>query len=230
MRVLSGSLLAFALVGCNAILGIDAASLDTSDGGAGNGGASGGSGGAATGGGGGSGTGGAGGGACSLGAPDPCNTCVAANCCDKYDACVADSDCRTGLSQYNVCVGVAFTNDAGGTCDETFATSANLLRSNLATCAFLRGSTSTPPGCSESCKGKPVGGDICATYCVCVSDACPTSRSKGATASRSAERSPSPSSRAAYHRGLAANAKASGDEPLRQTHCGHTFGEALPLA
>src|SRR5689334_8501426 len=131
MRVLSGSLLCFALVGCNAILGIDAASLDTGDGGAG--------------------TGGAGGGACSLPAPDPCNRCVAANCCGPYDACISDADCKAALSQYNVCVGVDFTNDAGGTCDETFATSANVLRSDLATCVFLRGSTSSPPGCSEAC-------------------------------------------------------------------------------
>ena len=224
MRVLSGSLLSFALVGCNAILGIDAASLDTSDGGGGHGGASAGSGGGA----GTGGTGGADGGACSLTAPDPCNKCVAANCCAPYDACFAEADCKAALSQYNLCVGVDFTNDAGGTCDETFATSANSLRSDLATCAFLHGSASNPPGCFEACSGKPVGGDICATYCACASDACPDKSFEGGDCLTicGAFTEPQLTCRP-YHCGLAKNAKTSGDDPLRQTHCGHAFGEAL---
>src|SRR5262249_49693093 len=154
--------LAVAALGCNAILGIEEArQADASAGASGAGGASGASG-----------AGGTGGGACSLVAPDPCNQCVAARCCEQYDACILDNDCKMALAAYNVCVGVAFTNDAGGTCDETLGASVNPLRAAFATCAFQSGQASIPPGCTEMCFGKPVGGDICTDYCACVADAC----------------------------------------------------------
>jgi hypothetical protein len=217
MRGLSTTVIALALVGCNAILGIDAASLDTSDGGGGSTTATG------TGG-----AGGTGGGMCSLMAPDPCNKCIADHCCDKYDACLGDNDCKAALAQYNICVGIDFTNDAGGTCDEAFATSRNMLRSDFATCAFLNGSASAPPGCFEACSGKPIGGDICAQYCACAASTCPDKSFEGGdclaicAAFTEAQLTCRP-----YHCGLAKNAKMAGNEPSRQTHCGHTFGEAL---
>src|SRR5262249_45526157 len=155
------------ILGCNAILGIEEAklNLDASAPAAGGGGGSptstSGTGGSAAG------AGGGGGSTCSLTAPDSCNNCIASRCCDKYEACSLDADCMNALAQYNVCVGVDFTNDAGGTCDETFGASTNANRSDLAKCAFQRGSASTPPGCTEACFGKPVGGSICSDYCAC---------------------------------------------------------------
>ena len=220
MRVLPPLFLAGALFGCNAILGIDAANLDPDASGGSSG--SGGSGGS-------SGSGGSGGsGVCSLMAPDPCNTCIAARCCDKYDACIANADCKSALSQYNVCVGIDFTNDAGGTCDETLAASANTLRGDLATCAFQNGASSRPAGCTDECTGKPVGGDICSTYCTCAAEACPDKTFEGGNcletcgAFTEAQLTCRP-----YHCGLAKAAKMNNNEASRLTHCGHTFGEAL---
>jgi hypothetical protein len=204
-RVLFPALFAVALFGCNTILGIDEATLDPD---------------AAT-----TGTGGG----CSLMAPDPCNQCIAARCCGKYDACVANDDCKMGLSEYNVCVGVSFTNDAGGTCDEAFASSLNRLRSDLATCAFLNDSTSGPPGCAEKCKDKPVGGDICSSYCGCLPDTCQDKVLAGEKSCLDICGAFTEEQLACrpYHCGLAKQAKARGDEPGRQTHCGHSVGEAL---
>jgi hypothetical protein len=194
---------AVAHLGCNTILGIDQATLDPSDA--------------------------AGGGTCSLTAPDPCNQCIAARCCASYEPCIASEDCQKGLSEYNVCVGSKFTDDAGGTCDEAFASSPNTLRSDLATCAFLHGNTSSERGCSEACKDKPVGGDICSTYCSCLADTCSDKVLGGESSCldlcggfTEAQLACRP-----YHCGLAKNAKAEGSESLRQTHCGHAVGEAL---
>jgi len=127
MRVFQGALLAAALVGCNGLLGIDEATLDPDASARGGAAGSGGS----TGGGG---TAGSGVSACSLMAPDPCNQCVAQRCCDAYDACNDDTACKKSLSEYNVCVGVKFTNDAGGTCEESLGTSGRLAQA-LATLA-----------------------------------------------------------------------------------------------
>jgi hypothetical protein len=218
---------AFGVIACNAILGIEEARLgDASVGmagvavsvGMGGTGGTAGTGGAA-------GAGGEGGGACSLMAPDPCNQCVAQRCCDKYDACIADNDCKDALKAYNVCVGIDFTNDAGGTCDETLGASANPLRSDLATCAFQNGPTT---GCADVCTGKPVGGDICSGYCACVVEACPDKSFDGADclAVCGAFTEPQLTCRP-YHCGLAKSAKMNNNEASRLTHCGHTFGEAL---
>jgi hypothetical protein len=221
MRV--GSLVvtaAFAL-GCNAILGIEEARLgDASVGVAGQGG-SGGSAGTA----GSAGSGGEGGG-CSLMAPDPCNQCLAQRCCDEYDACAADSDCKAALNDYNTCVGIDFTNDAGGTCDETLVgVSGNPRRSALATCAFQ---TAPPGGCADVCPSKPIGGSICVDYCACVQVACPDKSFEGADcmAVCGAFTEPQLTCRP-YHCGLAKSAKMNNNESGRLTHCGHTFGEAL---
>jgi hypothetical protein len=127
-----------------------------------------------------------------------------------------------------MCVGIDFTNDAGGTCDEAFATSRNSLRSDLANCAFLNTSTSTPLGCSEACLGKPIGGDICAQYCACTATTCPDkSFEVGTCLENCAAFTEAQLTCRPYHCGLARNAKSSGNEPQRQTHCGHAFGEAL---
>jgi hypothetical protein len=221
MRALPLLVFLAAATGCNGILGIEEARLgDASVGAPGAGGTAGAGG---TGG-----TGGEGGGACSLTAPDTCNQCVASRCCEQYDACNADSDCKAALTAYNVCVGVDFTNDAGGTCDETFGASANPLRSALATCAFQNGPSASPPGCNDVCFGKPVGGDICTTYCACVVEACPEKSFDGADclAVCAAFTEPQLTCRP-YHCGLAKAAKNNNNEPQRLTHCGHTFGEAL---
>ncbi len=170
-RATSLWIFACALLGCNAILGIEEAKLDpdasvSPTGAAGNVGAAGSGGAAGTGG-----AGGAGGGMCAaLTAPDACNKCVAQRCCDQFDACTNDADCKSALGDYNTCVGMAFTNDAGGTCDETFGASLNTIRGDLAACAFQ---ASAPTGCLDVCFGKPVGSDICITYCNCVSATCP---------------------------------------------------------
>jgi hypothetical protein len=227
MRVSCLVLLATGVLGCNAILGIEEARLgDASAGAAGVGGA-GGEGGTA----GAAGTGGAAGedgGACTLMAPDPCNQCVAARCCVEYEACGADSDCKNALKEYNVCIGTSFTNDAGGTCDETLGASGNPRRSAFATCAFQRGPTSAPPGCSDVCFGNAVGGDICSDYCTCVADACPEKGFDGQSClSACAAFSEGQLNCRPYHCGLAKAAKTSNNEPQRVTHCGHAFGEAL---
>ncbi len=224
MRVFQVALLAAALVGCNALLGIEEATLDpdasAGGGSAGSGGSTGNAGTTA-------GAGGTGGSACSLMASDPCNRCIAQRCCDAYDACNGNAGCKQALSEYNVCVGVSFTNDAGGTCDETFATSLALAQP-LATCAFLSSATDAPAGCAETCKGKPVGGDICSTYCACMASICPEKMFEvgSCLANCAAFTEPQLTCRP-YHCGLATKAKANNDEPGRVTHCGHSFGEAL---
>jgi hypothetical protein len=192
-----------ALLGCNAILGIDEARLYPDASAA---------------------AGGDGGEACSLTAPDPCNQCIAARCCDKFEACNGDADCKAALAQYNVCVGIDFTNDAGGTCDETFA-SASATRASLATCAFQNGSTS---GCAEACARKPIGGTICSDYCTCAAQACPDKSFDGGDClTICGAFSESQLTCRPYHCGLANMAKMNNDELGRVTHCGHTFGESL---
>jgi hypothetical protein len=224
MRVLPFLVLAAAATGCNGILGIEEARLgDASAGAAGTGGAAG-----MSGAGGAGGSAGAAGGGCSLMAPDPCNQCVATKCCEQYDACLADADCKKALADYNTCVGVDFTNDAGGTCDETLGASANPLRAAFATCTFQNGPTSSPPGCTDVCFGKPVGGDICINYCSCVTEACPDKSFDGATClSVCAAFNEGQLTCRPYHCGLAKAAKMNNNEALRVTHCGHTFGESL---
>jgi hypothetical protein len=218
MRVRYGWPLAALLFGCNGILGIEEARLgDASAAGAGGDGGASGAGGSS----------GAGGGACSLTAPDPCNQCVASRCCDAYEACAKDTDCSNALQAYNVCVGIDFTNDAGGTCDETLGASANQLRANLATCAFQRGTSSTPPGCSEVCAGKPVGGSICSDYCTCATAACPDKGFDASCLSVCAAFTEAQLTCRPYHCTLAKTAKDNNKESDRVTHCGHTFGESL---
>jgi hypothetical protein len=221
MRFLASLALAGALLACNGIFGIDEATLDTSDA-APTGTTSAAASGAAEG-------GGVVDAACSLSAAgDPCNKCVAQRCCTQFDACLADPTCKLNLAAYDKCLGVSFTNDAGGTCDEDFATSGRSLDSELATCAFLNNAAATPPGCVEECKGRPVGNDICSTYCGCMDDTCPGKLGDagecitvcGAFSERQLTCRP-------YHCGLAKNAKGTGDEPGRITHCGHAAGEAL---
>jgi len=218
MRVFQGALLAAALVGCNGLLGIDEATLDPDASARGGAAGSGGSTGVG---------GGSGGSACSLMAPDPCNQCVAERCCSAHDACNGDAACKKALSEYNVCVGVSFTNDAGGTCEEALGTSGALAQA-LATCALSNAATDTPPGCADACTDKPIGGDICSTYCSCVSLNCPEKAFEvgSCLANCGAFTEPQLTCRP-YHCTLAQKAKTSSDEPGRVTHCGHSFGEAL---
>jgi hypothetical protein len=230
MRLLCFLISAASLVGCNAILGIEEARLgDASAGAAGQtaagaGGAGPGSGGAGAGGS----SAGAGGGACSLMAPDPCNQCVAARCCAEYDACLADSDCKAALTEYNVCIGTSVTNDAGGTCDETLGASGNPRRSAFARCAFQKGPADSPPGCADVCFGNVVGGDICSDYCTCVADACPEKGFDGQSClSVCAAFNEGQINCRPYHCGLAKAAKNNNNESDRLKHCGHAFGEAL---
>ena len=206
---------AFALLRCNAILGIEEAKLDPDASVMAGAGGSAGS----------TGSGGSGGGGmcASLKAPDPCNKCVAANCCDPFEACNNDADCKDALGKYNDCVGVAFTNDAGGTCDETFA-SGSQIRSNLATCAFL----TAAGGCANVCMGKPVGADICTSYCSCVAATCPERDFDGGDcAALCADFTEPQLTCRPYHCGLAKISKDMGNDALRQTHCGHAFGVSL---
>jgi hypothetical protein len=214
-RVISLWILATALSGCNAILGIEEAKLDpdASVSPAGAGGAAGG------------GAGGAGGGTCAaLTAPDACNKCIAARCCDQFAACSNDAACKTALGDYNDCVGMAFTNDAGGTCDETFG-STNQTSSNLAICAFQ---TTAPAGCLDVCMGQPVGADICMRYCNCIATTCPEKNFGGAEcADVCAGFNERQLTCRPYHCGLAKISKDMLNDMARQTHCGHAVGESL---
>jgi hypothetical protein len=207
MRALYFLISAAALTGCNAILGIEEAHLgDASTGAAGAGG----------------------GGACSDMAPDPCNQCIAARCCEQYEACIADNDCKTALTAYNVCVGIDFTNDAGGgTCDETLGASGNARRSAFAKCAFQNGPASSPPGCTDVCFGHVAGGNTCSDYCTCVAQACPEKSFDASCLDICGAFTQAQIDCRPYHCGLANTSKMNMNEPGRLTHCGHAFGEAL---
>jgi hypothetical protein len=71
--------LAILTLGCNAVLGIDKASLEPS-------------------------LNGDAGGACSAFATTSCGVCVAENCCAEFQACRANEDCGRALEKYNGCV------------------------------------------------------------------------------------------------------------------------------
>ena len=110
---------------------------------------------------------------CSLHAKDPCNACIAQNCCTEFDACISNSTCKAGLVKYAFCLGNNFTSDAGASCDEDFLSSAGAESASLAQCAFI-------DHCQSACKDQTIG-DLCFTYCNCMDDVCPTFTFDGGT-------------------------------------------------
>jgi hypothetical protein len=181
-----------ALLGCNSILGIDAAHLEQSEGGAG-----------------------AGGGSCSIKSTDPCNSCIAQNCCAQFDACIADTTCKEGLIKYAFCLGNNFTSDAGATCDEDFLSSAGLLSANLAQCTFM-------DHCTAACKDQTFG-DLCFTYCNCMADVCPDHPFDAGTCEQVCDKfDPTNLVCRPYHCNLAQQNRT--DPAKRLLHCGHASG------
>jgi hypothetical protein len=197
-------------LGCNSILGIDAAKLDPSDGGSDSAMAtpdanppttdSNAPSEAA---------------ACSLHAKDPCNACVAQNCCTEFDACIASATCKAGLVKYAFCLGNNFTSDAGASCDEDFLSSAGAESASLAQCAFM-------DHCQSACKDQTIG-DLCFTYCNCMDDVCPAFTFDGGTCADICSKfDPNQLVCRPYHCNLATQNRL--DEPKRLLHCGHASG------
>jgi len=179
-------------LGCNSVLGIDAAELDND--------ASVGAGTDAT---------------CSLKTQDPCNSCVAQNCCQPYEACLADADCKQGLIEYAFCLGNNFTSDAGASCDEAFATTP--VRLALSECAFIA-------KCGDKCRDQTIG-DLCFTYCACMATACPEKGFDGGTCAEACDKFDANQLICRpYHCNLATLNMA--DPVKRLLHCSHAAGAA----
>jgi len=190
-------------LGCNSILGIDAANLDTSEGGT-----------TTT-------TTTMMPGTCSLKSTDPCNACVAQKCCPEYDACAADPACKKGLIDYAFCLGRNFTSDAGATCDEDFVGTAGTLGVALATCAIVDMNK-----CGGTCAGQTIGeGDLCTTYCGCMQNVCADHPFDGGTCAEICNSfDPNQLVCRPYHCNLATINMA--DPGLRTLHCGHASGNS----
>jgi hypothetical protein len=171
ISVLSACLASFALLECNAVLGIEQAELDPTFGDTGNGGTAGtsgaGSGGTVSGKGGTSGTGGrtkvtlpvAG----CIDRKDECAACLTT--CTSFDlaACLDDKVCRNAVDDYRACLGNLC--DQQENCrEELFAVSDPLVDS-LVMC--LADSCLTP------CEGSTLV-RMCELYCACMKDNCPT--------------------------------------------------------
>jgi hypothetical protein len=194
-----------ASLGCNSILGIEAASLDTRDAGSD-------ASGAATidstvapeadpG--------------CSLLAKDPCNTCVAEHCCTEYDACVSSPACKAGLVKYAFCLGNNFTNDAGTSCDEDFLSIPGEESTNLALCVFMS-------SCQDVCQDQTIG-DLCFTYCNCMDDVCPEFAFDPGTCAEACDQFDANNLVCRpYHCNLATQNRL--DDAKRTLHCGHASG------
>lgn len=153
---LFGALSVFALVGCNAVLGIDEAHLsDSSSGG--------------------------GGSTINLGskvttlpskdcsAPNPdCAKCIAgSDCGDAKAACLADANCRVALNAYRVCLG-AQCSDSAGTCLSTLSAYESQLHLSL-----LSFSQCVQGACGNTCKDTPLV-PPCELYCGCMAPNCTT--------------------------------------------------------
>jgi hypothetical protein len=184
--------------GCNAILGIDAAMLESADASAE----------ATT-------TGPL---ACTLRHGTACNTCVAQNCCAEFEACNADKDCRQGLIDYAFCLGSNFTSDAGASCDETFNGVAGKLSSDLATCAIV-------DKCHASCDGQTIGDDLCTNYCMCMQTVCSDHPFEGGSCLDACSNFDATNLVCRpYHCNLARINMM--DESKRVLHCGHASGNS----
>jgi hypothetical protein len=193
-------------LGCNSILGIDAAALDTRDAGSD----------AST----------AGttdstipseAAGCSLRAKDPCNACVAQNCCTEYDACISSPACKAGLIKYAFCLGSNFTNDAGTSCDEDFLSVPGDEAPNLAQCVFIS-------SCQVACKDQTIG-DLCFTYCNCMDDVCHEfAFDAGTCAEVCGKFDPNNLVCRPYHCNLATQNRT--EEAKRILHCGHASGNS----
>jgi hypothetical protein len=194
LELLVGLVGTLVALGCNSILGIDAAKLDP-DASVGSDAATNAS--------------------CSLQTQDPCNSCVAQNCCQPYEACLADPDCKQGLVEYAFCLGNNFSNDAGASCDESFATTP--VRLALSDCAFIS-------KCNNQCRDQTIG-DLCFTYCGCMAMVCPEKEFEGGTCAEACDRFDADQLICRpYHCNLAALNRT--DELKRQLHCGHAAGAA----
>jgi hypothetical protein len=188
-------------LGCNSILGIDAATLEPSDAGQDaqvtalptEGGT-----------------------ACSLQARDPCNACIAQNCCTEYDACLADDKCKSGLVQYAFCLGKNFTSDAGVSCDEDFVTVDIPRSSALVECAL------GAKKCGNDCSQQTIG-DLCFTYCGCMASVCSDFGFDAGTCTELCGKfDENQLVCRPYHCNLATQNML--DEPKRLLHCGHASG------
>ena len=146
---------------------------------------------------------------------DPCNACVAQNCCTEFDACIANPTCKAGLVKYAFCLGNNFTSDAGVSCDEDFLSSAGAESASLAQCAFI-------DHCQSACKDQTIG-DLCFTYCNCMDDVCPAFTFDGGTCADICSKfDPNQLVCRPYHCNLATQNRT--DEPKRLLHCGHASG------
>jgi hypothetical protein len=145
------------LAACNSVLGIEPARLGDAD--------------ASTGAGGGAGSGGA---ACTALGATVCGRCVAAQCCEEYQACVDDPGCRRAVEVYDGCINRPPTDVVSSTCSEDLGTSDNIRAQALAGCMFVDLATGAPkPGkCATPCDNAPIGDDPCANYCGCMADFC----------------------------------------------------------
>jgi hypothetical protein len=153
--------------------------------------------------------------ACSLKTQDPCNSCVAQNCCQPYEACLADPDCKQGLVEYAFCLGNNFTSDAGASCDEAFATTP--VRLALSECAFIT-------KCRDNCRDQTIG-DLCFTYCSCMAMVCPDKGFDGGTCAEACDKFDADQLICRpYHCNLATLNMA--DPVKRALHCGHAAGAA----
>jgi hypothetical protein len=153
---------------------------------------------------------------CTLRRSTDCNTCVAQNCCVEYEACNADKNCKQGLIDYAFCLGNNFTSDAGASCDEDFIGKAGKLSLDLAQCAFV-------DKCVGTCRDQTIGDDLCTTYCTCMQSVCGdhpfeagscTDHCRAFDANQLVCRP--------YHCNLAKITMA--DESKRTLHCGHASG------
>jgi hypothetical protein len=142
---------------CNAVLGIEPARLDADAGAAGGG------------------TGGGTGGACAALGATACGTCIAAQCCEEYQACVDDPGCRKAVEVYDGCIHRPPSDTSGSTCSEDLGTRENKQAQDLAGCMFVDLTAGAPrPGkCASQCNNAAIGDDPCANYCGCMADFCP---------------------------------------------------------
>jgi len=188
-------------LGCNSILGIDPARLDTSDAGS---------------------EAGAvvpqGDATCTVRNSTPCNTCVAKKCCAELDACNADPACKQGLVAYAFCLGNNFTSDAGASCDEDFVATAKNLSLDLATCAFF-------DQCQSECTDQTIGNDLCTNYCTCMQEICSDHPFEAASCIEICSNFDANQLVCRpYHCNLARLNRL--DESKRTLHCGHASGNS----
>lgn len=155
-----GAVLAFALGGCNAVMGIDEAELRTDEAGGGTSGAAG----------------------SAMFSPESrastqlsvncaqptaaCATCMAGSDCESDRArCLESTECRNALNQYRICLGTQCL-DAGSQCLQRFQAFENTLfpgRLGFAGCVAAQ--------CAAECAHVPLA-TPCELYCSCMNPGC----------------------------------------------------------